>query len=451
MPSLFPATSECASILNTACRILETTGIEIQSAAMETQLLSHGLYKNSRGRLCVPSDITRDFFKKVTPHPPTAQPPFTAFAEIVEGRFLDPFDDEYKPWTRERLLYCVKLAEQLPAIDGITMLGCPIEGLNRREQMLEERLFCWNYGAAPGGSIWGVEYCEPLYRLYRAYAELQKTDITQLFHATVFLISPLCFGREEAEQFLWFYERGIRLNLGVMSSIGGSAPLNPAGAMALHLAEALFIGLVNSFFFGTAHVTLAGNLGTMDMKTGTFKFGRPESVFFSNAVTALARQLGTDLYLHTGLTDAVSPSPQAAFEKAVSCLYAAAAGYPANFAAGLIATDEVFSPLQLVLDGEMKRYLQHIHRPVSWAPDACLADLEQALKCGSFLATEQTARDCRRHSWIPQIFPAESFKMQPRSDTANARALLRELDGRPDPRPRLTAAEEKLLRRAAGL
>ena len=449
MASLFPTQMDCEAITDTALRILEIFGIEVQSTEMEQRLLAHGLFKNNRGRLCIPADLTRDFIQKVTPTPSPSAPPVSAYAEIVEGRFLDPFDGEYKPWTKERLLYCVKLCEQLPDIDGITMLGCPISGMNRREQMLEERLFCWNYGVAPGGSIWGAEYCEPLYRLYQAYAELQKTDITQLFHATVFLISPLCFGREEAEQFLWFYDRDIRLNLGVMSSIGGSAPLLSANAMALHLAEALFIGLVNFFFFGTAHVTLAGNLGTMDIKTGTFKFGRPESVFFNNAVAVLSRHLGTDLYLHTGLTDAAVPSQQAAFEKAVSCVYAAAAGYPVNFVAGLIATDEVFSPIQLVLDGEMKRYLQHIQQPIEWNTDACLSDLEQALEYGSFLATEQTASDCRLHAWIPKIFPACSLKMGQRSDIENARKLLKELNGAPEPHPRLTPAEEQLLRKAA--
>ncbi len=449
MLSRIPTQEDSRQILKTACRILRTVGVEVQSPRMRELLLARGCCQNAQGRVCVPAELAEDFLRRVAPSPPTASRPFTAYAEICEGQYLDPFDDTYKPWTWERLLFCVKLSRELEDIDGITMLGCPVANMKRRDQIIEERLFCWKYGAAPGGSIWNAAYCEPLYRLYEAYARLRGEDIQQLFQATVFLISPLCFGREEGEQMLWFRDRGIRLNLGVMSSIGGSAPLRPANTMAVHLAEALFVGLVNYLLFGTAHITLAGNHGVMDMQTGTFKFGRPESVFFNNAVAALARHLGTDLYLHTGLTDAVTPSPQAAFEKAVSCLCAAGIGYPANFVAGLIGTDEVFSPVQMVLDGEMKRYLAHIHRSVDWDTAGCLEDLQQALEYGSFLATEPTALDCRKHTWYPRAFPAESFKMGQPSCLQKARALIREIQARPDPEPLLTKKEEAFLRKAA--
>ncbi|MFH1708283.1 MAG: hypothetical protein ABIF71_10260 [Planctomycetota bacterium] len=52
------------------------------------------------------------------------------------------------------------MAYHLENVDCVSLLGSPVEGLDRRMNPLYRRLFCWKYGMAQGGgSIWDSQLC----------------------------------------------------------------------------------------------------------------------------------------------------------------------------------------------------------------------------------------------------------------------------------------------------
>ena len=53
-------------------------------------------------------------------------------------------------------------------------------------------------------------------RLSEALADELHRPLKDVFHATVYLVPPLKLGRHEAYQVAYFWERGLRVHIGVM-------------------------------------------------------------------------------------------------------------------------------------------------------------------------------------------------------------------------------------------
>ena len=74
----------------------------------------------------------------------------------------------------------------------------------------------------------------------------------------------------------------------------------------------------------------------------------------------MARRYGAAFTSHGGLSDAMRPSPQAASQKIISALPTLLASGRASISAGLLGVDEIFSPLQMVLDSETASALRPV-------------------------------------------------------------------------------------------
>ena len=93
----------------------------------------------------------------------------------------------------------------------------------------------------------------------------------------------------------------------------------------------------------------------------------------------------------------------------------------ASIAAGLLAIDEVFSPVQIVLDDEIVSALAHFTRDFEVSDASIGVDLvAQVGPGGTFLAELHTAEWFRREMWEPAIWERHPF------------AAWQERDGRTD-------------------
>ena len=81
-------------------------------------------------------------------------------------------------------------------------------------------------------------------------------------------------------------------------------------------------------------------------------YGRPDAALANLMGAQMARRYGAAFAGHGGLSDAMRPSPQAASQKIISALPTLLASGRASILAGLLGVDEIFSPLQMVLDSE---------------------------------------------------------------------------------------------------
>ncbi len=296
------STGEIRKIVDQSIHILEKIGVVVENRELLRIFAEKGFTVDQESsKVFVGQSCTEEFLagsKKVSwKHRPVS---FTSMAEIYQGVYLDPRDDEYKPWTRERLKEYIRVARALPEIYQVSMLGYPPEDAPCELQPLYEKLFCWKYGLAGGTAIWDTKLCPKILEMFEAYADFKGKPVQKVFNCGVFLISPLKMAWLEAEQFLYFYRKGLRVSVGALGSLGGTAPVTPAGALSVQVAENLFINMMERKFWGRQELEFAASLSPLEMTSGTFRYGRPEQVILNMAGARIAEYLGASF---TGTVD----------------------------------------------------------------------------------------------------------------------------------------------------
>lgn len=99
-----------------------------------------------------------------------------ATAGIFEGRYLDP-EGNYLSWSEDLIAKYAKLAYYLENVDRVSMLGCPIKGINREVIPLYQRYICWKYGMRSGGSIWDIKLCPYILEMAEIMAEAKRKNV----------------------------------------------------------------------------------------------------------------------------------------------------------------------------------------------------------------------------------------------------------------------------------
>ena len=292
----------------------------------------------------------------------------------------------------------------MPYIGKASMLGCRLE-VRAELEPLYERFYCWKYGAQEGSSIYHDGICPYLLELYELRSSQTGKSLKEAFEGTVYLVPPLKLGRHEAYQVDWFRERGLRVGIGDMYAMGTSAPATLAGAVTLNLAERLALCMLNWAWFGDRTLHLGSSIAPTDMRTMMHTFGRPEMAI-ANALTAqLARHYGASSNGHAALTDAKLPSPEAGMQKAISGIVTLLTCGSLWVDAGLLANDEVCSPIQLILDNEMISAFKRFTQEMEVTEETI--GLETILETGpgnQFMDKIHTARHFRMEFWQPSLW-----------------------------------------------
>lgn len=406
--------AEVTAIIDGALRILEKTGVRVENDVILNKLAEHGAIVdfNEQSARFSPSLISDFLDSSRKKEWSDTEITYSGSAEIYQGWYLDPEDGRYKPWSEERILKYVRLAKAIPSLSDIVMLGMPASDWPMHLQPLTEKIFCWKWGISGGSSIWDTNLCPKIYRLWDTWTQSLGLDIKKHFNGTVYMISPLKFGSVEAEQYVYFAERGLEVNVGSLGSLGGTSPVTPAGALALQTAEGFFLNFLRRAFFGHMDLYLGNSLSVIDMSTGSFQYGRPEQTLLNIAGAAVARRLGAAYGGHGGLSDAKEPGYEAAAQKMMSAIYNANAYGHGYIACGLIAIDEVFSPEQLMLDAEALSCLQHIAKGLVVDENTLALDaIHETGWGGQFLSHPHTAANLRSSLWFPRLFSKETYSI----------------------------------------
>jgi trimethylamine--corrinoid protein Co-methyltransferase len=399
--------SELGRIRDGALRILVEMGMEIQNEALLGILADAELRVDlETSRACFPAHIV-DRYLAASQHQDWAKaaPRVSGSAGVYHSLYHDPVSGELVPWTEERLSTYFALARALPGLDGASMLGCRL-AVPPALSPLYERYYCWKYGAQEGGSIHLDALCPYLLDLYRARADAEHVPLAQVFRATVYLVPPLKLGRHEAYQVATFRQAGLRVRIGGgMLTMGATAPATLAGAVTLNLAEQLALNMLDWILFGERQLHLSCSIAPMDMRTAIRPFGRPEMAIANLMTAQLARSYGASFSGHAALTDAKLPSVEAGAQKATSGVATLLAGGNLWVDAGLLSIDQVCSPVQMVLDHEWMRGLQHMVQPFEISEETIGLDtILRAGPGGQYLDSLHTVQHFRHEIWDPEIW-----------------------------------------------
>ena len=392
----------CAGIHSNALRVLSELGVEIELPDLAYLLeASGGIREGSRVKF--PAKLVERCISNADKKPiEFDRPGFGAHAGIYYCRFLDPDTGEMTQFNSDKLAAYIAFARSFREIRHVGILGSPFlpEGFRQGQQPMVEKLLAWKNGCLPEGAVHETSMCQALLNMFKCHAQAKGMPLENVFRAEGYMVSPLRMARPECEQLLWFRERGLRMGIGTMPSIGGTAPASIAGTLTLMLAEQIVLFIMNHALFGDNAFSLGVGCVGLDMRDASPCFGRPEQYRITIGMAEMAEFYGCACHGHSGLTDARLPTAEAGAQKAYSMMATASALGYASVSAGLMAVDEICSPVQMVLDVELVNALNALYDDINADDSECAADEIISAGCGgSHLGTEFTVERLHTGFW----------------------------------------------------
>ena len=220
--------------------------------------------------------------------------------------------------------------------------------------------------------------------------------------------TPLCIDAVMADVLLAHLDRGLPQSLDTMPNGGATAPATAAGILATGLAESLG-GLVLGYAAAPeATLTLDVNPGYCDMRSMLFVYAGAERIpLLAARVQMISEFYGCPSVIHGGKTDSCVPGTQAGVQKASTMLGAVLAGAIGFGTVGHLENAVTFSPLQLVIDNEIARYVRRAVRGIEVSDETLALDAVDAVgPGGTFVAADHTAAHFRDELLLSPFFDA---------------------------------------------
>ncbi|MEI7905290.1 MAG: trimethylamine methyltransferase family protein, partial [Candidatus Firestonebacteria bacterium] len=223
--------------------------------------------------------------------------------------------------------------------------------------------------------------------------------------------SPLCFDKVMVEVMLAHLEKGLPQTLETMPNAGATAPMSAAGTMSLGLAETLG-GLVLGFAVDpNATMGVDVNPGYCDMRSMLFGYAGAERIpLLAARIQLISEYYGCPSGVHGGKTNSCVPGIQAGVEKGISMLGPVLAGAIGFGTVGHLENAITFSPLQLVIDNEIARYVRHCVKGIE-VSDGTLdfETIREAGIAGNMLSSDSTMLRFKEEQLLSPFFDTLSW------------------------------------------
>ena len=217
--------------------------------------------------------------------------------------------------------------------------------------------------------------------------------------------SPLALDENMAAIFIEYVKRGFPQSLDCMPSAGTTAPATGAGTLVVGLAETL-AGLVLGYAVRRdAVLSLDFTGGYCDMHSLLFPYASADRLpLLGGWVQMLKDFYGITAGVHGGKTDACEPGFQAGMEKALTALFPLLCGASGIGTIGQLECGNTFSPLQLVLDAEVVRYVRRVLQGFEVNRETLgLEVIQRVGHEGNFIAEPHTAEHFQREFWLSDL------------------------------------------------
>ncbi len=415
----FLTEDEMHRIMDFALRVLDEIGMRIENEKMCRRLAEHGAARDGEFGVRFPKKLMLDYLdaeRMQQRDPKLDEFYFEGGISAYPLNWLDPRDLTIKPQTAQSAADITRLCDWLPNIHGIGSVGVPgdVPPLLRPFWM---RFTGWRYAQqtlANSYVIWDKRLCPHILELVDAMiaCEPERGGRERWLRANNYLISPLRYCREEAEQFMWFHEHGARCTIGNLISIGGTSPVTIAGAVGIGLAECLALSFLMKAFYGDRGLSLAAGPAVLDMRTGMMPYGRPEETLAKVAATQIAQYFGAPdrggvavgtcskaLDFEAGLTIGAGGALDVALLGKLDMFF------------GPLSTDEFHDPRLIVIQNEYAESLKRLARGFEVNDDTLPFDVVKEVgPGGTFLMHPHTAEHFRKEVWTPTLFSGENLE-----------------------------------------
>ena len=303
---------------------------------------------------------------------------------------------------------CIRLADSLPNVDymGLPVSAQEIPSAVRPVVMAAELVKATK-------KLGGVETFDRLdVHFISRIAEIAAGGREELRRNPILVgyaeaRSPLCIDRNMAEILIEYVKLGLPQSLDTMPNGGMTAPITPAGTLALGIAETLG-GLILGYAVDPdAIMSVDITASQANMHSGLFTYASFERMPLLAAGTQMINEYyGCPSGTHGGKTDACYPGLQAGMEKVMSMLLPVLAGTIGIGTMGHLENAVTFSPEQLVIDNEIAGGIRHVLRGFEVNQETLAVDVIKEIgPRGAFVAHDHTLRHLRE-----VVFPSQLFE-----------------------------------------
>lgn len=403
-------------IVEAAARILQCEGLAVSGNKLAASIIAAG-FELDHGRVRLPIQCTQDYIesvrkcskRKVNTAAPKEEQHFTGMVNEYCSNLLDVGSATSKPFDTHSLINAtdtaLKLCRQYGQSCGV--VGQPSDVPPPLQSLARSMVgtFCSpdQTGFEPSSRL-SAKYLFPL-------AEICGRPIKRLI---AYMTTPLGFGGENVETVLAFADRIDSIKVTGMPALGCTVPIDLNSALAMSLAESIGGAIILEALTGKPCEILV-QLHPFDFRSMNFVYGTPETLILSDAANDFNMSLKREpLSVKRANIHVMAklPGPQACCEKAAIITKGALNGAKVYNGIGALSLDEIFSPVQLVLDLEMLGWSKRLTEdwPL-YGPrnvDEILENVREGLR-GGYLGTDGTLDNMKSCVWDSRLFTRQSL------------------------------------------
>lgn len=411
------ASEDCAAIHDAALRILEETGLTVQSAEA-CRFLAEAGAQVAGAKVRFPRDVAARLLKsspeRFTLHARNAERNVEVGGNrtLVSPGYGSAFVADRRGMRRNAVLDDFRkfalLAGWSEAIDitgGLLVEPLDVPPAFRPAEITRLLLACSDKPFL--GSVAGAEGARDTLAMLRI--ALGSTAEKPAVMALINVNSPLRLDAGMADAMLEYVKAGqaVLLTPGILQGV--TAPVTTAGALAQAFAELIGgAALAQAVRPGAPVVIGLGGFGA-DLRTGGSGFGRPENALATITGAQMARRLGLPFRCSAAVTGSRLPDCRSGYERMMTAMAAWSAGaHVCLQAAGILDCINSMCFEQFLIDLEVWGYLRRLAERPRADPDRLALDV--IASAGSdYLGHEHTLEHMRDDLYTPQLASPDTF------------------------------------------
>ena len=232
-----------------------------------------------------------------------------------------------------------------------------------------------------------------------------------VYSVTYCTISPLCHDADMMEATMELSKYGAPILIYPMCATGTTGPASLSSNIALAVAENLSAIVLFQLYVPGCPLVFGGSLAAVDMKSGLFLDGMPETALMLCALREMYEFYAIPGIMSACGTDSKKPDMQAGIEKVFTTLPLILGGGGVMQGIGMSECSMTLSLEQMVIDHEIVKHCKRLRDGIDFAPEKdFLEDIKAVGHGGHFLTRKNTRQSFRSSEFCrTELFERSSY------------------------------------------
>ena len=223
--------------------------------------------------------------------------------------------------------------------------------------------------------------------------------------------SPLQHSKEVLRKMFMMADKRLPIVYAPGGADGASAPVTPAGALAMANAEVLSGFTIAQLRQPGTPIVYGSGSGPLDMRTTIVPYSSPEHLLHCRAMAELGQRFyHLPTWGFSGCSDSKTPDIQAGIESSLWILWTALSGANLVHDIGYLESGLTCSYEMIVICDEIISFVRRLLGGIEMTPETLALDvIDQVGPGGDYLCAEHTLRHFKE-CWYPNIIDRSSYQ-----------------------------------------